>query len=36
MFESAIIKSIRGKKVINLPCKIALKDYVNNFKKEIS
>ena len=35
-FESAIIKSIRGKKVINLPCKIALEDYVNNFKKEIS
>mgnify|MGYP000527429152 CR=1 FL=1 len=34
-FESAIIKSIRGKKIINLPCKIALEDYVNNFKKKL-
>jgi len=33
-FESAIINSIRGKKVINLPCKIALEDYVNDFKKK--
>jgi len=35
-FESAIIKSIRGKKIINLPCKIALEDYVNDFKKKLS
>ena len=33
-FESAIIKSIRGKKITNLPCKIALEDYVNDFKKK--
>ena len=33
-FESVIIKSIRGKKIINLPCKIALEDYVNDFKKK--
>jgi UDP-glucose 4-epimerase len=33
-FESAIINSIRGKKIINLPCKIALEDYVNDFKKK--
>ena len=33
-FKSAIIKSIRGKKIINLPCKIALEDYVNDFKKK--
>jgi UDP-glucose 4-epimerase len=33
-FESAIIKSIRGKKIVNLPCKIALEDYVNDFKKK--
>ena len=33
-FKSTIIKSIRGKKIINLPCKIALEDYVNDFKKK--
>ena len=35
-FESTIIKSIRGKKIINLPCKLALEDYVNDLKKKIS
>jgi UDP-glucose 4-epimerase len=34
-FMSTIIKSIRGKKIINLPCKIALKDYINDFKKKV-
>jgi UDP-glucose 4-epimerase len=34
-FESVIIKSIRGKKIINLPCKIALEDYINDFKKKV-
>ena len=33
-FKSIVIKSIRGKKIINLPCKIALEDYVNDFKKK--
>jgi UDP-glucose 4-epimerase len=33
--RSAIIKSIRGKKIINLQGKIALEDYVDNFKKKI-
>ena len=33
-FESVIIKSIRGKKIINLPCKIALEKYVSDFKKK--
>jgi UDP-glucose 4-epimerase len=33
-FESSIIKSIRGKKIIKLPCKMALEDYVNDFKKK--
>jgi UDP-glucose 4-epimerase len=32
-FKSAIIKSIRGKRIINLQGKIALEDYVDNFKK---
>ena len=32
-FKSAIIKSIRGKKIIDLRGKIALKDYIFNFKK---
>lgn len=35
-FESAIIKSIWGKKIINFPCKMALEDYVNDFKKKLS
>ena len=34
-FASAMIKSIRGKKIINLTCKMALEDYVNNFKKKV-
>lgn len=33
-FESTIINSIRGKKIINFPCKTALEDYVNDFKKK--
>jgi UDP-glucose 4-epimerase len=32
-FKSSIIKSIRGKKIIDLPGKIDLKDYIYNFKK---
>jgi UDP-glucose 4-epimerase len=32
-FKSAIIKSVRGKKIIDLNGKIALKDYIDNFKK---
>ena len=32
-FKSAIIKSIRGKRIINLQGRIALEDYVDNFKK---
>jgi len=35
-FKSAIISSIRGKKIINLRGKIALKDYINNFKQKIN
>jgi UDP-glucose 4-epimerase len=35
-FSSVIIKSIRGKKIINLHCKISLKDYINDFKRENS
>jgi len=34
-FKSAIIKSIRGKKIVNLPCKIALEDFINDFKKKV-
>jgi UDP-glucose 4-epimerase len=33
-FKSTIINSIRGKKIINLPCKQSLEDYVNDFKKK--
>jgi UDP-glucose 4-epimerase len=33
-FGSAIIKSIRGKKIINFPCKRTLENYVNDFKKK--
>jgi UDP-glucose 4-epimerase len=33
-FKSTIIKSIRGKKIIDLRGKIALKDYVNDFKQK--
>jgi hypothetical protein len=33
-FKSTIIKSIRGKKIIDLRGKIALEDYVNDFKKK--
>jgi UDP-glucose 4-epimerase len=33
-FKSTVIKSIRGKKIIDLRGKIALKDYVNDFKKK--
>jgi UDP-glucose 4-epimerase len=33
-FQSKIIKSIRGKKIIYYPCKIALEDYVNDFKEK--
>ena len=32
-FKSAIIKSVRGKKIIDLNGKIALKEYIDNFKK---
>jgi UDP-glucose 4-epimerase len=32
-FKSTIIDSIRGKKIINLPSKRSLEDYVNDFKK---
>lgn len=32
-FKSSAIKSIRGKKIINLSGKISLKDYINNFKR---
>jgi UDP-glucose 4-epimerase len=35
-FKSTIISSIRGKKIINLRGKIALKDYINNFKQKIN
>jgi UDP-glucose 4-epimerase len=35
-FKSAIIKSVRGKKIIDLKGKIALEDYVYNFKKNIT
>jgi UDP-glucose 4-epimerase len=33
-FQSATIKSIRKKNIIQLPCKINLKDYINNLKKK--
>ena len=33
-FKSAIIRSIRGKKIINLVGKKTLKDYIINFKKQ--
>ena len=33
-FGSTIINSIRGKKIINLPCKQSLEVYVNDFKKK--
>jgi len=33
-FKSTIISSIRGKKIIDLRGKIALKDYINNFKQK--
>jgi UDP-glucose 4-epimerase len=33
-FQSATIKSIRKKKIIQLPCKRNLKDYINNLKKK--
>lgn len=32
-FKSAIIKSVRGKKIIDLKGKIALKNYIDSFKK---
>jgi UDP-glucose 4-epimerase len=35
-FKSAIVKSVRGKKIIDLKGKIALEDYVYNFKKNIT
>ena len=35
-FKSTIISSIRGKKIIDLCGKIALKDYVNDFKQKIN
>ena len=34
-FKSAIIKSIRGKKIIDLRGKMALKDYIDNFKNNL-
>jgi aspartate 1-decarboxylase len=33
-FKSTVIKSIRGKKIIELRGKIALEDYVNDFKQK--
>lgn len=33
-FKSTVIKSIRGKKIIDLRGKIALKDYINDFKQK--
>ena len=33
-FKSTVIKSIRGKKIIDLRGKIALEDYVNDFKQK--
>jgi len=33
-FQSKIIKSIRGKKIIYYSCKIDLEDYVNDFKEK--
>jgi len=33
-FKSTIIKSIRGKRIIKLPCKRALEDYVKDFKQK--
>ena len=35
-FKSAIVKFFRGKKIIDLKGKIALQDYVYNFKKNIT
>jgi UDP-glucose 4-epimerase len=35
-FKSVIIKSIRGKKIIDLSGKMALKDYIDNLKKKIT
>jgi UDP-glucose 4-epimerase len=32
-FKSAIVKSVRGKKIIDLKGKIALKNYIDSFKK---
>jgi UDP-glucose 4-epimerase len=33
-FKSAIVKSVRGKKIIDLKGKIALKNYIDSFKKK--
>ena len=33
-FKSTIIKSVRGKKIIDIKGKIALKDYIDSFKKK--
>jgi UDP-glucose 4-epimerase len=35
-FKSTIINSIRGKKIINFPCKQSLEVYVNDFKKKLT
>jgi UDP-glucose 4-epimerase len=35
-FKSTIIKEVRGKKIINLPGRRNLEDYINNFKRKIT